>query len=190
MMPETLEVLLRLEAGQRLLLAEQGKQTAEVRELAAEVRGLRGDLAGRKAPNTEPTPALRKEQADTLAATVPVLAATFGASRFASWQPLDIAKQQTAEAANLRLVLGPMTAQQLGKLLQLGLGHSFDGLRVVRAGKDGSARFWRCEAVNDPLTPLPRTSACADYRASPRKSTWAQSSAHCRVSRTSRDTSA
>ena len=113
-----------------------------LREIRDELRGLRADLAG-CSTSTSP-PALRKEQIEALETIIPVLAGVFGAARFSCWEAIDIAGQKTAEGANVRIALSGRNAQQLGKLLQLGLGRDFDGVRVIRAGQDASGKRWQC----------------------------------------------
>ena len=133
------------EISSAALYTQQAEILAALHGLAAEVKALRADMAGRNRP-----PALRKEQSDALAAILPVLAGIYGDARFACWEVLDAAKQNDVDGANIRIVLAGRTAQQLGKLLQAGLGRDFNGVQIIRDGADGDGKLWRC--ISNPLS--------------------------------------
>ena len=129
------------------LYAQQVEILAAMHELVAEVKAMRADMAGRNIP----APALRKDQSDSLAALLPVLAGIYGDARFSSWECLDVANQKTVDGANMKIALAGRTAQQLGKLLAQGIGRDFAGIQIVRDGSDANGKLWKCIANGSPL---------------------------------------
>ncbi len=116
-------------------------------ELREDVRAIRLAIEG--APKS-PKP-LRHDQAEALRAVVPVLGGQYGEDRFACWQFVDLAEQDTAEGANARIALAGRDAQALGKLLALAAGHTFDGIQIEGAGQDANGKLWRCVGNALPL---------------------------------------
>src|SRR5947207_2310837 len=93
------------------IIASIAELRAELRELAAGQRAILDAIEAAR----EPTRPLRFEDRASMARVLPVLAGHFAGS-FAVWELLDRLGGNDALAANLRLVIGKRTAQQLGKL--------------------------------------------------------------------------
>lgn len=114
-------------------------ETVELlREIRDELRLLHADLAQRG-----PVAALRSKDREAMARILPVLQENFTGT-FGTWELRDCAEQADVRAANLRIVLGNRSAQELGQLFQRTSGHDFRGVRIVREGRDGNGARWRC----------------------------------------------
>ena len=98
----------------------------------------------------EPARSLKFKDRAAAAAILPVVAAYFSGT-FAAWELIDCAAQRDALGANLRIVLGKRTAQELGQLFQRAAGCDFDGIRIVREGRDGNGARWRCSVTGASL---------------------------------------
>ena len=89
-----------------------------------------------------PTCALRFQDVEAMGKLMPVLAANFPGA-FAAWEVIDAAAQGGVLGANLRLVLGKRSAQQLGQLLARAAGHDMGGLTLRRMTSDANGARWQ-----------------------------------------------
>lgn len=106
---------------------------ALLRELVAEVKGLRQDLA--QHVRNDHTPSRADHQ--RLARLLPAIAGVHGSDRFAARDLFD----DTSPA--LRLVTRGLTPRETGKLLRRSLGHVIDGYLVEKAGEELGIVLWR-----------------------------------------------
>jgi len=107
-----------------------------LRELVAEVRGLRSDLAQRHAPT--PTPTLSRADCDRLSRVLPAISGVYGSQPFACRDLVD----EDAPPA-LRLVTAGMDARSIGSLFARAVDHVVDAYLVERCGDELHARLWR-----------------------------------------------
>jgi len=113
---------------------DAGVIEALLRELVAEVRGLRADLAARRSAPA----ALNRADRARLARMLPAIAGVYGSDRFAARDLVD------ADAPPaLRLVTRGLTAQPLGSLFSRGAGVVIDGFVLERAGNELHATLWQ-----------------------------------------------
>jgi len=113
---------------------DAGVLEALLRELLAEMKGLRADLAARRSAPA----ALNREDRACVAGLVPVIGAIYGSEKFAARDLVD------ADAPPaLRLVTRGLTAQQLGSLFSRGAGQVIDGFVLERAGNELHATLWQ-----------------------------------------------
>jgi len=105
-----------------------------LRELVAEVKGLRQDLAQRRAP----TPTLSRTDRERLSRLLPAIAGVYGSDSFAC---RDLVDDEAAPA--LRLVTAGLDARSLGSLLARAIVHVVDGYVVERAGDELHVNLWR-----------------------------------------------
>jgi hypothetical protein len=108
-----------------------------LRELIAEVRGLRADLT------RDRRPALSREDRARLARLLPVIGATLGPDLFLTAELFE------RDSAALRLVLAGLTVKQLGRLLRRAVDTPIDGYLVVREAVEAGAVVWRVVQVPD-----------------------------------------
>lgn len=78
-----------------------------------------------------------RDDCQRLARLLPAVAGAWGSRLFSSGEL--VAAQEPA----LRLVVGPMGAKTIGRLLRRGEGLSLGGFAVERAGVEGHATVWR-----------------------------------------------
>jgi hypothetical protein len=115
---------------------EADQVAALLRELVAEVRGLRADLTRDRRPSR-----LTRHDRDRLVAILPAAGGVFGSELFTAKELLE------HDAAALRLVLRGLTARQLGRLLQRAEGAVLGGYTVQRDGVKVGAVLWRVLAT-------------------------------------------
>ena len=116
--------------------------------LAAEVAALREAVERGREPERPP----KFQDRNAMAKILPVLADNFHGT-FGAWELIDCAEAKDALGADLRLVLGKLSTQQLGQLFQRTAGHDFGGLRIIREGRDGNGARWRCCVTPASLSP-------------------------------------
>jgi hypothetical protein len=126
---------------------ESDAALAVLLEIRDELRAIRTAIEERPGPQVK---TLKAEDHRALAALLPVFKEQF-VGPFGAWLPVDVAKLQSAEGKNLRLVLGDRTARQLGKLLARSAGIDVAGLQIVRAGQDGNGALWECVESANPI---------------------------------------
>jgi hypothetical protein len=108
-----------------------------LRELVAEVRGLRSDLTRR------PVPSLSREDRARLSRLLPAIGATLGSELFNS------AELHEHGSPALRLVRAGLNAKQLGRLLRRAANTPIDGYMVLHEGTEAGAALWRVVQVPD-----------------------------------------
>lgn len=119
------------------------EELALLRQIAGDLRALCEAVENAR----EPARSLRFKDRAAMARILPVLAANFP-GRFNTWELVDCATVMNDPlGANLRLVIGKRTAQELGQLFQRAADCDFDGIRIVREGRDGSGSRWRCSVT-------------------------------------------
>jgi hypothetical protein len=107
-----------------------------LRELIAEVRGLREDMrAGRVGPS------LSRADRLLLAKMLPAIGGVFGSELFNSAEVCE------HDAAALRLVCRGLTVKQFGRLLRRGAGTPINGYAIEREGTEAGAVLWRVVKV-------------------------------------------
>lgn len=106
-----------------------------LRELVAEVRGLRADLAQRRPAVVTRTDRVR------LAQLLPAIAATLGSQLFTTHELF------ASPAPALALVLEGLTPGQVGKLLRRAIGRPIEQLVVERVGDESRRALWRVVAT-------------------------------------------
>jgi len=106
-----------------------------LRELVAEVRGLRADLAQRRPAVVTRTDRVR------LAQLLPAIAATLGSEIF------TVHELFASSAPALPLVLEGLTPGQVGKLLRRAIGVPVEQLVVERMGDEDRRVLWRVVAT-------------------------------------------
>lgn len=123
---------------------------AQAAEILEELRGIRAAVeALAPADVAAGGPCLRRRDRDALARILPVLAGVFGGEPFATWEALDVAQNDKGSAGeNLRLVLGKRSANELGRLLQRGSGHSVADIEIMRDGRAFDGVRWRCHVMS------------------------------------------
>jgi len=104
-------------------------------ELAAEIRGLRADLAGRQRGR------LSAADDTAMAALLPILVAVVRGKVFAV---ADLAAHAALDVgADMRIALGVAGGpRKVGKLLRRADGHTIAGYRVDRVGADRAGALW------------------------------------------------
>lgn len=113
-----------------------------LRELIAEVQGLRRDLAERRVDGR-----LAAVDRRALGALLPVVATAVGARTFAVRELVDHAGLQIPAAIALRAALDAAGgARKVGRLLARGDGVDVAGFRATSCGEDRDGRLWtvRC----------------------------------------------
>ena len=130
----------------RAPLAAADPLEAILRELVAEVRGLRADLARQPRAST-----LTREDRARLAAILPAAGGVFGPELFLTRDLF------ASESAALQLVLDGLTAKQLGRLFRRADGQAIDGYLIQRDGSELNTALWRIVAVHGFLEVSNRT---------------------------------
>lgn len=114
-----------------------------LRELVAEVKGLRADLMERN-QDTRPgilNSALSRADRALLARLLPTIGGAFGSELFLTRELFE------SESAALRLVLRGLNAKQVGRLLRRAEGQTIDGYLIQREGLELRAVLWRVVQV-------------------------------------------
>ena len=108
-----------------------------LRELIAEVRGLRADVQGRLT-----TPALSRTDRETLSRLLPAIVGALGSDSFLCRDLLD-----GDEYPGLRVVTAGLNSKKLGRLFQRAEGIAVDTYVVERDGSELNAVRWRVLVV-------------------------------------------
>ena len=111
---------------------------ALLRQLIAEVRGLREDLRSRR-----PAPSLSRADLIRLGEMLPAIGGVFGPELFNS------AEVYQHPAAALRVACRGLTVKQIGRLLRRAVDIPIGGHMVVREGAEAGAVLWRIVEVPD-----------------------------------------
>jgi hypothetical protein len=104
-----------------------------LRELIAEVRGLRADLRQVRPALSS----LTREDRERLAAILPAIAGALGSEPFTSRDVIE------DEAPAVRVVRKGLTVKALSKLFVRGLDVPIDGLMIQKAGAEFGVVAWR-----------------------------------------------
>lgn len=113
---------------------------ALLREILAEVRGLRADFAlQRQAPRSARL--LSRDDRALLARLLPAIAGVLGSEQFTS---RDLA---ATSAPGLRFVLRGLSVKSIGRLLSRSEGVPIDGWLVERCGVEINVALWRVVAT-------------------------------------------
>jgi hypothetical protein len=103
-----------------------------LRELVAEVRGLRADQRERR-----PASSLSRADRAVLARLLPAAGGVFGSEPFLTRDLFE------SDSAALTLVLRGLNVRQVGRLFRRGEGQAIDGYMIQRDGKELNAILWR-----------------------------------------------
>jgi hypothetical protein len=111
-----------------------------LRELIAEVKGLRADLSVRgqvlNCPRADISSLSRADLA-LLGRLLPAIGGALGSEAFLARDLFE------HESAALRLVRRGLNAKRIGRLLHRAEGHAIDGYLIERAGVELGAILWR-----------------------------------------------
>jgi hypothetical protein len=108
-----------------------------LRELVAEVKGLRADWQQQHGRHRT----LSRADREQLSRLLPVIATTQGSELFTTAEVL------TEPSPALALVLDGISARALGRLLRRAVGVSVDGLLVQADGSEAHRTLWRVVQV-------------------------------------------
>jgi hypothetical protein len=103
-----------------------------LRELIAEVRGLRADQRERR-----PVSALSRSDRALMARLLPPAGGVFGSEPFLTRDLFE------SDAAAVKLVLRGLNVRQVGRLFRRGEGQAIDGYTIQRDGAELNAILWR-----------------------------------------------
>lgn len=103
-----------------------------LRELVAEIRGLRADLTQQRSTST-----LSREDHAVLVRLLPAVAGAIGSELFSS------AELCAHTASAVRLVCAGLTVRQLGRLLRRAVDTPVAGYMVRRQGSEANAVLWQ-----------------------------------------------
>jgi hypothetical protein len=134
--PTPIEVLiLALLAGQR--------------ELVAEVRGLRADVAARKSVTDRLSISLSRVDVSLLGRLLPAIGGALGSDEFAVRELFE------RDSAALRLLLPGLTGIRIGRLFQRAEGQVIDGYLIERTGgRELNTALWRVVEVPGSALPV------------------------------------
>lgn len=112
----------------------------EMRSMIGDLRSEQAALAARVTRLEQRGTMLSRADRDRLERLLPVWAATFGSA------PTLAREVRQHDAAGLRLVLGTLSAKQLGRLLRRADRQPIAGVAVERCGVESGAVLWRVVA--------------------------------------------
>lgn len=115
-----------------------------LRELVAEVRGLRADLGGRGAG----------PQTAAIGELVYCISEQVKGRRFSVSELLEHAELVPELRSAIVAAVGALNGRKIGKLLRRIEGCAFDGISIVRTGADREGVSWVCEfQTRKPVAP-------------------------------------
>jgi hypothetical protein len=106
-----------------------------LRELVAEVRGLRADMRERRQDDRSVN--LSRKDRAVLAKLLPAAGGVFGSEPFLTRDLFE------SDAAAVKLVTRGLNVRQVGRLFRRGEGHAIDGYAIQRDGEELNAILWR-----------------------------------------------